>query len=172
VPQARVVQQPASHVDLFPTLLAGAGAQLADADRELPGIDLWPAIGGRETARTLFAEYHAQGSKAGAFVVREDDLKLIYHVGMPAQLFDLAHDPDEMRDLVADGSGLDAARRLEARLRTICDPEAVDARAKADQRAAADAWGGAEKLRGESQILFTPPPGVSKEEAWAIPGAR
>jgi choline-sulfatase len=172
VPQARVVQQPASHVDLFPTLLAGAGAQLADADCDLPGMDLWPAIGGRETARTLFAEYHAQGSRAGAFVVREGDLKLIYHVGMPAQLFDLARDPDETRDLVADGSGLQAAQRLEARLRTICDPEAADARAKTDQRAAADAWGGADKLRGESQILFTPPPGVSKEEAWAIPGAR
>jgi hypothetical protein len=25
-------------------------------------------------------------------------------------------------------------------------------------------------LLGETQILFTPPPGVSKEEAWAVPG--
>ncbi len=172
VPQGRVVRQLTSHVDLFPTLVAGAGAQLADADRDLPGMDLWPAVSGNETERIMFAEYHAQGSKAGAFVVREGNLKLIYHVGMPAQLFDLGRDPDETRDLVADGSGLDAARRLETYLRAICDPETVDTRAKADQRAGADFWGGAEKLKNESQILFTPPPGVSKEEAWAIPGRR
>jgi choline-sulfatase len=168
VPQGRVAQQLASHVDLFPTLIAGAGARLADADRDLPGLDLWPAIAGRETDRTLFAEYHAQASRAGAFVVREKNMKLIYHVGMPAQLFDLARDPDETRDLAATSPQI--VQRLEGRLRAICDPEAIDARAKADQRAAADAWGGVEKLRGESQILFTPPPGVSKEEAWAIPG--
>ena len=59
---------------------------------------------------------------------------------------------------------------LEKKLSAVCDPVAVDTRAKADQRAAADAWGGAAKLLGETQILFTPPPGVSKEDAWAIPG--
>jgi choline-sulfatase len=167
VPAGRVVRQFASHVDLFPTIVAAAGARLADADRGLPGADLWPAIEGREAARVAFAEYHAQGSKAGAFMVREGALKLIYHVGMPAQLFDLALDPNETRDLATERP--EAVRALEARLRAICDPEAVDARAKADQRAAADAWGGAAKLLGETQILFTPPPGVSKEEAWAIP---
>ena len=168
VPQGRVVQQHASHVDLFPTLVAGAGASLTAADADLPGIDLWPAIGGHETRRTTCAEYHAQGSKVGAFVVRDGAMKLIYHVGMPPQLFDLARDPDETHDLAAtDANTVLALGQL---LRNICDPEAIDARAKADQRKAADAWGGAAKLLGETQILFTPPPGVSKEEAWAIPG--
>lgn len=167
VPQGRVVQQHASHVDLFPTLVAGAGAKLAAADHDLPGIDLWPAIGGSETRRVAFAEYHAQGSKAGAFVVRDGTMKLIHHVGMPSQLFDLEKDPDEIRDLAAGDPG--TVQALEQKLRTICDPEAVDARAKADQRKAADAWGGAARLLGETQILFTPPPGVSKEEAWKIP---
>lgn len=170
VPAGRVVRQPASHVDLYPTLVAAAGAKLAAADRDLPGIDLWPAVTGTETHRIAFAEYHAQGSKAGAFVVRDGANKLIYHVGMPAQLFDLAADPDETRDLAA--SCPDDVRALEKTLRAICDPEAVDARAKADQRAAADSWGGAARLLGETQILFTPPPGVSKEDAWAIPGTR
>ena len=169
VPQGRVVQQFASHVDLFPTLVAAAGARLTAADHDLPGIDLWPAIGGQETQRLAFAEYHAQGSKAGAFVLRDGAMKLIYHVSMPAQLFDLAKDPDETRDLAAGAPGI--VQALEKKLRAICDPEAVDARAKADQRKAADAWGGAAKLLGETQILFTPPPGVSKEEAWKIPGS-
>jgi len=168
VPEGRVVGQLASHVDLFPTFVAAAGAKPDPADHDLPGTDLWPAIEGRESDRIAFAEYHAQGSKAGAFVLRDGATKLIYHVGMPAQLFDLALDPDETRDLAAAQPAAVAA--LEQKLRAICDPESVDARAKADQRAAADAWGGAARLLGETQILFTPPPGVSKEDAWAIPG--
>jgi len=170
VPQNRVVRQFASHVDLFPTLVAGAGAQLAAADHDLPGIDLWPAIGGTESPRTAFAEYHAQASKAGAFVLRDGAMKLIYHVGMPPQLFDLQKDPDETADLAAAHPG--TVNTLEKKLRMVCNPEAVDARAKSDQRKAADAWGGAAKLLGETQILFTPPPGVSKEDAWKIPSGH
>jgi hypothetical protein len=33
----------------------------------------------------------------------------------------------------------------------------------------AETWGGPARIAAESQILFTPPPGVSKEEAWAVP---
>ncbi len=168
VPRGKVSRQLISHVDLFPTLLESAGMMPASEDRDLPGVSLWPTLTGKDLERLGFAEYHAQGSKAGAFAVREGGMKLIYHVGMPAQLFDLARDPDERLDLVRGGTGRDAARRLEVQLRAICDPEAIDARAKADQRAMVERWGGVEKVKSESQILFTPPPGVSKEEAWAI----
>ncbi len=68
----------------------------------------------------------------------------------------------------ARGDG-DRAKKLEVKLRAICDPEEVDRRAKADQRKMAEFWGGPDKLRGADQILFTPPPGVSKEDAWAAP---
>jgi choline-sulfatase len=170
VPEGRVSRQLVSHVDLFPTFVEGAGAALAREDATLPGVSLWPAIGGRDdTARPVFAEYHAQGSRAGAFMLRDGDLKLVYHVGMPAQLFDLAADPDENHDLVAEGHDAGRARALEAKLRAVCDPEAVDARAKAAQRQAVEAWGGREKLLAEDNILFSPPPGVSKEDAWRIP---
>ena len=172
VPEGRVVRQLVSHVDLFPTLVKGAGASLAPDDASLPGVSLWPAIGGREDlARPVFAEYHAQGSRAGAFMLREGDLKLVYHVGMPPQLFDLAADPEEARDLVEAGRDAGRVRTLEARLRAVCDPEAVDARAKADQRRHAEAWGGPDKLLGEANLIFSPPPGVSKEDAWRIPAA-
>lgn len=102
-------------------------------------------------------------------MLRDGDLKLIYHVGMPAQLFDLAADPDEAHDLVDEKRDAGRAQTLETTLRAICDPEAVDARAKADQRKMAEFWGGADKLRSAEQIIFTPPPGVSSAEAWAIP---
>ena len=94
-------------------------------------------------------------------------MKLIYHVGMPAQLFDLASDPDELSDLAAAQPA--TVQHLTQKLRVICDPEAVDARAKADQRRWVEHWGGRDAVAGSSQILFTPPPGVSKEDAWAIP---
>ncbi|MEZ5864019.1 MAG: hypothetical protein R3D25_08110 [Geminicoccaceae bacterium] len=72
-------------------------------------------------------------------MLRDGDLKLIYHVGMPSQLFELEADPDELSDL---GPDHPEVARLEALLRRICDPEAVDARAKADQRAKVEFWGG------------------------------
>ena len=169
LPVGRVSRQIVSHVDLFPTIVEGAGGALASEDRNLKGVSLWPAINGTDVPRTGFAEYHAQGSMAGAFVVRDESMKLIYHVGMPPQLFDLERDPDELHDLAGDPRGAQHLNRLEAQLRAICDPEVVDARAKADQRAMVERWGGADKVRAESQILFTPPPGVSKEEAWAVP---
>jgi len=170
VPEGRVVRQLASHVDLFPTLVESAGAALGREDGDLPGVSLWPAIGGREdAARPVFAEFHAQGSRAGSFMLRDGNLKLVYHVGMPSQLFDLESDPDEAHDLVAEGRDGGKTRALEAKLRAICDPEVVDARAKADQRRHAEAWGGREKLLGEENLIFSPPPGVSKEDAWRIP---
>ncbi len=172
VPAGRTVNQLASHVDLFPTFVEGAGLAAAADDRALPGRSLFPALAGKEDlARPVFAEFHAQGSKSGAFMLREGALKLVYHVGMPPQLFDLAVDPDEVHDLVEEDRAGNHVAALEKKLRAICDPEAVDARAKADQRLAAESWGGPEKLRGEVNIVFTPPPGVSKEDAWRIPSA-
>jgi choline-sulfatase len=52
---------------------------------------------------------------------------------------------------------------LEAKLRTICDPEGVDAKAKASQRAWADRWGGREAVAAEGFLVFTPPPGHDAE---------
>ena len=50
----------------------------------------------------MFAEYHASGSRNAGFVYREGRFKLIYHVDMPNQLFDLDGDPLEEHDLLAD----------------------------------------------------------------------
>ena len=161
--KGRTVEQVVSHVDLFPTLVEAVGAKLTDEDADLPGISLWPATGGDERSRIGFAEYHAAGSKAGSFMLRDGNMKLIYHVGMPSQLFDLDKDPNELRDLIADGSGVETAKRLEAILRTICDPEDVDARAKAAQRAKADHWGGLDSILKEGTLVITPPPGIEPD---------
>lgn len=160
IPEGRRIGQIASHVDLFPTILEAMDVPLDTADADLPGRSLWPAIQGQEAQVTGFAEYHAVGSKAGSFMLRHGKWKLIYHVGMPAQLFDLAADPDECHDL---GPGHPEAARLESLLRRICDPEAVDARAKADQRAKAEYWGGRDAVAKDGLLVFTPPPGIKAE---------
>ena len=158
VPPGRVVGQLVSHVDLFPTILEGAGLAPNEADRALPGVSLFGAMRGEESARPVFAEYHAAGSSSGSFLLREGDLKLVYHVGLPAQVFDLAADPQELRDLVADGTGQEIAARLERALRKICDPEEVDARARRDQKAKAEFWGGREAILKAANFAYTPPP--------------
>jgi choline-sulfatase len=169
IPENRFVSQLTSHVDLFPTIIEGAGAWLTEADGDLRGASLFDAICQQNPSRPAFAEYHGHGSKAGQFMLRDGHIKLIYHVGMPPQLFDLSDDPNEMHDLIEEDTDNGRAQLLERKLRTICNPEEVDARAKADQRRMAELWGGPEQLKNEDFILFTPPPGVSKGEAWGTP---
>lgn len=150
------VAAPVSHVDLAPTIEEGFGLTPA-AGR--PGISLWDRAA-IEQRGTAFAEYHAAGSKSGSFMLRERRWKLLYHVGMPPQLFDLEADPGERHDL---GPGHPEVSRLEARLREICDPEAVDTRAKADQQAWLEHYGGADAVAAEPLMIYTPPPGSAAE---------
>ena len=130
-----MVEQFASHVDLFPTIVEAVGAALSEADTDLPGVSLWPAITGRETSRDVFAEYHAMGSRISGFAIRHENFKLIYHVDMPSQLFDLGADPFEENDLSSNGADHPKSDELESRLRQMLDPEAVDSRSKAHQAA-------------------------------------
>ncbi len=159
IPEGRSVGQFTSHVDLFPTLCEAMGVALEDDDSDLPGTSLWPAMHGRETERLGFAEFHSHPSKVGEFMLRDGGDKLIFHVGMPSQLFDLANDPSEMDDLIPDGRDAAKLAVLEAKLRDIVDPEAVDARAKADQRALIEPNGGAEAIRNRGAFSYSPVPG-------------
>lgn len=166
VPAGGVVDQIASHVDLYPTLLEGLGVAATANEKQLPGVSLFPAMQGRESARLGFAEYHALGSRSGAFMLRDGTDKLIYHVGMQPQLFDLANDPEELHDLIAEGRGHDRAAVLERTLRTIVDPEAADAAAKADQRARVAELGGKDAiLARRGGFVYSPPPGVDWRKA-------
>jgi choline-sulfatase len=160
IPAGRVVNQVASLVDLFPTIVAGAGAALPAEDADLPGVSLWPALGGQEAQRAGFAEYHATGSKSAGFLYRDGRDKLVYYVGMPPQRFDLAADPDELHDLDAERRDDPRTKALEAGLRTMVDPEAVDRQAKADQEACAQRHGGYETIRKRGDFVYTPPPGA------------
>ena len=159
VPAGQVVEQVAMHVDLFPTIVEAMGCALAEEDSDLPGRSLWPAIAGKEERRIAFAEFHAQSSKTGSYLLRDGSNKLIYHVNMPNQLFDLATDPAETHDRILAGEGGETEAALETKLRALLDPEAVDARAKAEQLAHTERHGGVDAVRERGSITYTPVPG-------------
>jgi choline-sulfatase len=93
-------------------------------------------------------------------MLRDLDMKLIYYAGMEPQLFDLESDPNELTDLAKEAAYAEVLKQLIASLRTICDPEAINSRAKADQRAMMNHWGGADAVRAEGMLVYTPPPGA------------
>ncbi len=79
--------------------------------------------------RVVFSEYHGHGTRAGAFMVRRGDWKLIHNVDAPDQLFDLGSDPDELENRHEACPA--EAGELSAALAGICDPAAEDRAAEA-----------------------------------------
>lgn len=166
VPRGKVVDQPVSHVDLFPTIVEAMDASLTDADADLPGRSLWPLIRGESDAKPVFAEYHATGAKTSGFALRDGRYKLVCYAGMPDRLFDLEADPDELVDLLAGGQDHPAAAGLKRKLLQIVDPDAIDARSKAEQAAHMERHGGAEAVLKAGFFARSPIPGkvVSLED--------
>jgi choline-sulfatase len=160
VPQGKTVATPVSLVDAFPTIVQATGATSAPEDADLPGRSLLEiAHEPDDPTRTVFAEYHASHSSTGSYLLRRGRHKYVHHVGYPPQLFDLAADSDEARDLAADPAHAHLVVAFERVLRTICDPQTVDAAAKADQRRRIDAAGGLQAvLAGGAKFNHTPAP--------------
>jgi choline-sulfatase len=102
----RRVAGQSSLVDLLPTVLDLATDGIApDPVVPLDGVSLVPALTGTGAARNVtLAEYHAEGSLAPQFMVRQGNLKLIYSRGDAPLLFDLSNDPQELINLAA-GTG-------------------------------------------------------------------
>ena len=156
----KTVKTPVSLIDVCPTILKTAGITL----KAKPGTSLVDLANAEDNLdRLVFSEYHAAGSATGAFMIRKGQWKLIYYVSMQPQLFNLADDPEELHDLGANPKHEGIRRQLEAELRSICDPEAVDAMAKADQMAIVNANGGIEAVVAKGGFGATPPPGVNAE---------
>jgi len=67
-------------------------------------------------------------------MIRSGAWKLIYYHGYRPQLFDLASDPHELRDLAEDPRHRDTRAQLEKKLLAGWDPAAIDARMKERRR--------------------------------------
>jgi choline-sulfatase len=140
-----VCHTPVDLLDLFPTVLQAAGVDPEPELGDRPGRSLLKvAAAPDELDREVFSEYHAAGSNTAGFMLRKGRWKYHHYVGMRPELFDLVTDPQELDDRAADPACADALRTMEAALRRICNPEAIDALAKADQQALIVRFGGRE----------------------------
>ena len=140
IPSGRKIDTPVSHLDINPTILTAMGCSVPE---EMRGQDLvaLAARGEEEAERAVFGEYHGPGAVTGEFMVRQGPWKYIHYEGMRPQLFDLRHDPEELRDLGEDPAHAEVRDEFDARLRhEFGDLAALDARIKAYQRRQFEAW--------------------------------
>lgn len=161
VPAGRVIKDPVTLVDVFPTVLDCAGVAPDTADGDLPGASLLAgAAAGTMPARTVLSEYHASASPSGAFMIRHGRFKYIHYVGYAPMLFDLDNDPHERRDFAADPAYKADLAACDAALRKVVDPDAADKQARAAQTMMIEKLGGKENVLGRGAIRHSPPPGV------------
>ena len=91
-------------------------------------------------------------------MLRNGRFKYNSYVGYPPELFDLAADPGEERNLARTGEHARILAQFEKQLRAMLDPEATDARAKADQADLIARFGGPEKACNVGAPGATPAP--------------
>src|SRR5262249_34869216 len=151
---------PVSLVDSFPTILDCVGLEPNREDRDLPGAPLMDVVAGRAAPRTVMSEYHAAGATTAAFMVRLGHFKFVHYVGMLPQLFHLATDPLETRDLAQDPGYRGVIAEAEAALRKVVDPEAADRQARADQATKIAGFGGREAILARGAFGYSPVPGT------------
>lgn len=160
VPQGNVCRTPVSLVDAFPTFIHALGARTDPRDSGFPGHSLLDISQGYVPNRTILSEYHATGAITGSYMIRHRQYKYVYYVGLPPMLFDLERDPEERKDLGRVPQFAEVIRECEARLRSVVDPEAADAKARADQRAHIEKHGGVDAILKRGAFRYSPPPGV------------
>jgi len=97
VPAGRSDDRPVSSIDVFATALAAVGAPMP-TDRKYDSVNLLPYLEGRDTGaphERLFWR------NAALLAVREGNWKLVRGAGPADELYDLAADVSETRDLAA-----------------------------------------------------------------------
>jgi len=151
---------PVSLVDLSKTIAThfGTDIEAADGTQSLADIAKLPDA----LDRPIFSEYHAAGAVSGGYMLRKGRWKLNVYVGFPPELFDLQDDPEELVDLASDPSCADVLKALDAELRGICDPEAMNALAFADQAALIEHYGGRDAALKLGAPGATPPPNAGE----------
>jgi choline-sulfatase len=109
--EPRRVAQSVSLIDILPTLLelAHDGAAPAYA-APLDGRSLLPHLAGSGGHDEVIGEYLAEGAVAPLIMIRRGRHKFVHSPGDPDQLYDLAADRDEVRNLATDAGASDLLR--------------------------------------------------------------
>lgn len=154
-----VCETPVDLLDLFPTIVQGAGIDPGPEMGTRPGRALQAlATCAAEPERPILSEYHAAGSNAAGFMLRKGRWKYHHYVGFRPELFDLHADPEELHDLAGRADHADVLARMHQALCDICDPDAVNRQAQADQRDMIQRYGGVEVAHRMGSSTSTPAP--------------
>lgn len=151
IPKGAINDKPRSLVDLSRFVLQSAGCD-AEGFGE---VDLLS-----EDDADVISEYHATGSRSGAFMLRTGRWKYVHYALYEPQLFDLEADPEELCDLAADPAHADTLAHCREKLLQRLDPEGTHAQALRDQQAMIERLGGADAIIARGDFGFSPPPGV------------
>ena len=151
---------PVTLADAFASILEAVGAPAHPDDTLLPSESLFAIANGAPRKKPILSEYHAAAAAAATYMTRVRNYKYIHYVGMPPMLFDLATDPQELRDLGCDPAFSNVRDECESALRSVVDPEAADRAARADQAAKIAEVGGKEAILKRGTFRYSPPPGV------------
>lgn len=111
--------------DLRAAIFASTGASQPDGwvGQPLQGLEL------ADPDRVVFSEYHGHGAPGSSYMVRQGDWKYIHYIDAEPQLFNLAEDPEELRNLATEDPAKCA--ELLCVLKRICDPRAEHCKAEA-----------------------------------------
>ncbi|WP_373086592.1 sulfatase-like hydrolase/transferase [Sneathiella sp.] len=161
IPSGVTETTPVNLTDLYPFIIDAVG-ELDDESvtAEHPGINVLDVLAGNHPNLAVFSEYHAMCSKSASFMIRKGIYKLVYYIDYEPQLFDIAADPEELKNLAGLPEFTDIQKDLTDELFKICDPHEVDRKAKADQVAMLAACGGKEAVIARGDLGFSVPPGV------------
>lgn len=166
VPAGETNDTPVNLTDMHATILEATGTPDLQDDRTRPSASLLQMLGTGDPDRTVMSQYHAVGAATGAFMVADARWKYHHYVGYPAELFDLASDPEETVDLAGDPAFGGEIARLHGELVSHLGgrtPEQVDRMAKDDQNALVEAHGGYEAAQSVGTPAATPVPGKGHE---------
>ena len=138
LPEGKVYDHPVIALDMFPTMVAAAGAT-PPAGVKLDGVDLMPHLLSANEApphQALFWRFGAQ-----RWAVRDGNMKLVHNGSQAAtELYDLSSDPAEAKDLAA--AQPEVVKRLQATYDKwsgeMEKPRWQDSRTRRQQQRAAD----------------------------------
>jgi len=145
--QPQLVTQPASTLDINPTLAALAGIDIAAVKPWTDGEDLTGVIAGGKRQGPVLMEYAAEGSNAPLVCMRDGRYKFVHCEIDPPQLFDLESDPRELTNLAGDPAHAAMLAQFTAAAKARWDMAAYDAAVRESQ---ARRWVVYEALRNGS----------------------
>lgn len=129
------IDAPCSLVDILPTFLDIAGEADAELGMPLDGRSLWPAACGQDAGEgEAIGEYCAECASHPIFMIRRGPYKYIHCDVDPAQLYDIANDPDERNNLANDPAHADRVAAFAAEVAERWDSDAIRQNVIATQR--------------------------------------